>query len=60
LASHGRLDVVNQRTGDVLPLYPDILDDLERNREALDVLRAAGDVRVPWLVAHGVRTKQFR
>jgi dienelactone hydrolase len=49
----GRLDVVNQRTGDVLPLYPDILDDLERNREALDVLRAAGDVRVPWLVAHG-------
>ncbi len=49
----GRLDVVNQRTGDVLPLYPDILDDLERNRETLDVLRAAGDVRAPWLIAHG-------
>jgi dienelactone hydrolase len=49
----GRLEVVNQRTGDVLPLYPDILDDLERNRAALDVPRAAGDVRVPWLIAHG-------
>jgi len=49
----GKLDVVNQRTGDVLPLYPDILDDLERNRAALDVLRAAGDVRAPWLIAHG-------
>jgi dienelactone hydrolase len=49
----GRLEVVNQRTGDVLPLYPAILDDLERNLEALDVLRAAGDVRAPWLIAHG-------
>lgn len=49
----GRLDVVNQRTGDVLPLYPDIVDDLEQNQGSLDVLRAAGDVRVPWLIAHG-------
>jgi len=49
----GKLDVVNQRTGDVLPLYPEILDDLERNRATLDVLRAAGDVRAPWLIAHG-------
>ncbi|MGH8568483.1 MAG: alpha/beta hydrolase family protein [Gammaproteobacteria bacterium] len=49
----GRLEVVNQRTGDVLPLYPDILDDLERNGATLDVLRAARDVRVPWLIAHG-------
>lgn len=49
----GRLDVVNQRTGDVLPLYPDILDDLERNRTSLDVLRAARDVGAPWLIAHG-------
>jgi dienelactone hydrolase len=49
----GKLDVVNQRTGDVLPLYPDILDDLEQNQAALDVLRAVGDVRAPWLIAHG-------
>ena len=44
---------MNQRTGDVLPLYTDILDDLDRNREALDVTRAAAAVRAPWLIAHG-------
>lgn len=49
----GRLDVVNQRTGETLPLYTDILDDLERNREALDITRAAARIHVPWLVAHG-------
>lgn len=49
----GTLDVVNQRTGDVLPLYTDILDDLERNATTLDVARAAANVRVPWLIAHG-------
>jgi pimeloyl-ACP methyl ester carboxylesterase len=49
----GTLEVVNQRTGEILPLYTDILEDLERNREALDIGRAAGEVRVPWLIAHG-------
>jgi dienelactone hydrolase len=49
----GKIDVMNQRTGQVLPLYTDVLDDLERNREALDVGRAAASVRAPWLIAHG-------
>lgn len=49
----GRIDVVNQRTGEILPLYTDVLDDLERHREVLDVGRAAARVRVPWLIAHG-------
>jgi len=49
----GKLEVANQRTGDILPLYPDILDDLDRNATALDVGRAAANVRVPWLIAHG-------
>jgi len=49
----GTLDVVNQRTAEILPLYTDILEDLERNREALDIGRAATEVRVPWLIAHG-------
>lgn len=49
----GKLDIRNQRTGEILPLYTDMLDDLERNGAALDVTRAAGRVRVPWLVAHG-------
>lgn len=49
----GTLDVVNQRTGDILPLYTDILDDMERNSTTLDVNGAAAHVRVPWLIAHG-------
>ncbi len=50
----GRLDVVNQRTGQVLPLYTDMLDDLERwGAEKLNVRRAAEEVRAPWLIIHG-------
>ena len=49
----GKLDVVNARTGDVLPLYTDLLDDLERNQDALDMKHAARGLRVPWLIVHG-------
>jgi dienelactone hydrolase len=49
----GRLDVVNQRTGQVLPLYCDVLDDVERNRAALDIAAAAARVTAPWLLVHG-------
>jgi fermentation-respiration switch protein FrsA (DUF1100 family) len=37
----------------VLPLYTDVLDDLERNRAALSPTLAAPQVRPPWLIAHG-------
>ncbi len=49
----GRHDVVNARTGQVLPLYPDVLDDNERNADRLDILAAAGRLTVPWLLVHG-------
>ncbi|MGH7630997.1 MAG: alpha/beta hydrolase [Gemmatimonadales bacterium] len=50
----GRLDVVNTRTGQVLPLFSGILDDIERNAAGtLDIERAAGAVSVPWLLVHG-------
>jgi dienelactone hydrolase len=49
----GRLDIVNARTGQVLPLYPDVLDDVERNSAALDIPDAAGRIRIPWLIVHG-------
>lgn len=51
--ARGRLDVVNSRTGQVLPLYPDLLDDLEQNAELLDITRAAARIAVPWLLLHG-------
>jgi dienelactone hydrolase len=51
--AEGKLGIVNSRTGDVLPLYVDVLDDLEANRERLDIQAAAGRVAVPWLLLHG-------
>jgi dienelactone hydrolase len=50
----GKLEVVNQRTGQVLPLYPDVLEDVERNRAGpLDIAAAARRLTVPWLILHG-------
>ncbi len=49
----GRIDIVNSRTGEVLPLYPDVLDDVTRNAAALDIQAAAGRLTIPWLLLHG-------
>jgi len=49
----GVTPVKNARTGQVLPQYPDILDDIERNPDALDIESAAGRIAVPWLIVHG-------
>ena len=49
----GFLEVRNQRTGEVLKLFPDVLDDIERRRERLDIAAAADRVSIPWLVLHG-------
>lgn len=49
----GRHDIVNSRTGEVLPLYTDVLDDNERNADRLDILASAGRITAPWLLLHG-------
>lgn len=50
----GRIEVVNARTGQVLSIGTDALQDLERHSAgALDVFAAASRVTVPWLIAHG-------
>jgi dienelactone hydrolase len=51
--SAGATEVKNVRTGQVLPLYPDVLDDIERNAAALDIEAAAARLGVPWLIVHG-------
>jgi len=51
--SSGRTEIQNARTGQVLPLYTDVLDDIERNAEPLDIEAAAGRITVPWLIVHG-------
>ena len=50
----GVKEIVNARTGQRLPLYPDVLDDIERHAAGrLDILGAAGRLEIPWLIVHG-------
>ena len=50
----GTARVSSQRSGGELPLYRDMLDDLDAHGAGpLDVVRAAGNVRAPWLIVHG-------
>ncbi len=51
--SAGHSEVRNVRTGQVLPLYTDVLDDIDRNTTALDIETAAERIGVPWLIIHG-------
>jgi len=49
----GRTEVRNARTGQVLPLYTDVLDDIEQNASSLDIEAAAAHIAIPWLLIHG-------
>jgi dienelactone hydrolase len=49
----GVSEIRNARTGQILPLYTDILDDIERNAALLDLELAAERISVPWLLVHG-------
>lgn len=45
----GKMDIENARTGEVLPLYTDVLDDIAAHPERLDLARRAREVTAPWL-----------
>jgi uncharacterized protein len=49
----GVSQVKNARTGQILPQYPDVLDDIESNAATLDIEAAAGRIAIPWLIVHG-------
>ncbi len=49
----GRLDVPNARTGQMMWLSLDVLEDLEAHREEYDIERACERLRSPLLVVHG-------
>ena len=56
----GRTSILNARTGQTLPLYTDVLDDIARNASALDIQSAAARIRIPWLVVHGRADESVR
>ena len=51
----GVQEVRNARTGEVLPLYTDVLDDIEKHAADLDIQAAAARIAVPWLLVHGAQ-----
>lgn len=51
--SAGEVPIVNARTGQELAIGVSVLDDLEKNRESLDLEAAANRSSAPWLIVHG-------
>jgi alpha-beta hydrolase superfamily lysophospholipase len=50
----GYADITNSRTGQVMRLGTDLLDDVELHGKAkLNIEAAAGKIKVPWLIVHG-------
>lgn len=45
--------IENRRTGQMMPLERNVLDDLRANRGRVDVRAAARALRVPYLILHG-------
>lgn len=53
LETNGVVYILNARTGQEMPLYPDILADIRENRARLDLLGAAEAITCPYLIVHG-------
>lgn len=51
--ANGRVWVLNQRTGEQMPLDLTLLADFETHRSELDVSAAARRLTAPWLIVHG-------
>ncbi len=56
----GHTSVLNARTGQKLPLYTDVLDDIDQRASALDIRSAAAKIGIPWLVVHGRADESVR
>ncbi|HUP64965.1 MAG TPA: alpha/beta fold hydrolase [Thermoanaerobaculia bacterium] len=50
----GKLEIVNSRTGQSMPLTTDVLDDLETSGERLDIGAALRSIDLPTLFIHGL------
>lgn len=50
----GYAEIINSRTGQVMRLETDLLDDVElHGKTKLNIEAAAGKIKVPWLIVHG-------
>lgn len=49
----GKIEVINARTQEAMPLNSTLLHDFRKNKEEFDILKSAGQVSIPWLILHG-------
>jgi dienelactone hydrolase len=49
----GTVMVMNARTHQQMPVGPAYWDDFVHHRDRLDIEKAAGSLRIPWLIVHG-------
>ncbi len=49
----GRIEVINARTKEKLPLNLTLLEDFEENADLLNILSAAKKINIPWLIIQG-------
>ncbi|RMI25822.1 MAG: dienelactone hydrolase, partial [Calditrichaeota bacterium] len=49
----GVVYVVNARTGQQMPLYRQLYEDFQRNRDRLDIPAAVKSLTIPFLIVHG-------
>ena len=49
----GYFEILNMRTKQKMRLNYSLLEDLEKNKDRLDIEKAAAKIDVPWLIIHG-------
>lgn len=49
----GKIFVTNARTKEQMPLNVTLLEDMEENADALNIVDAAKRINIPWLIIHG-------
>lgn len=49
----GKIEVLNARTQEKMPLNLTLLQDFEQHQPELDILAHAKQINVPWLIVHG-------
>lgn len=49
----GYFEVINTRTNQMMRLNSTLLDDLDQNKQRLNIISAAGKLKIPYLIIHG-------
>lgn len=50
---NGKIDVINARTKEKMPLNVTLLQDFEANQQQFDILANAKRINIPWLIVQG-------